>query len=54
MFAVPHRSARHTRHEKMTEAYFGRNDFFPFNSGELKRGKPAIFALMEKLWGPLP
>lgn len=39
---------------EMTESYFGHNDFFPFNSGELKREEPEIFALMEKVWGKLP
>ena len=39
---------------EMTEAYFGSNDFFPFNSGELKRDERAIFSLMERTWGKLP
>jgi hypothetical protein len=39
---------------EMTEAYFGRNDFFPFNSGELKQDEPEVFKLMEKVWGKLP
>lgn len=39
---------------EMTETYFGRNDFFPFNSAELKREEPALFALLAKIWGPLP
>ena len=39
---------------EMTETYFGRNDFYPFNSGELKRDEPELFKLMEKVWGKLP
>ena len=39
---------------EMTEAYFGRNDFFPFNSAELRREEPELFALLAKIWGPLP
>jgi len=39
---------------EMTESYFGCNDFYPFNSGELKRAEPEVFALLEKVWGPLP
>lgn len=39
---------------EMTEAYFGQNDFYPFNSAELKRDEPELFQLLEKLWGPLP
>lgn len=35
---------------EMTEAYWGSNDFFPFNRGELKEHEPAIYALMEKIW----
>jgi hypothetical protein len=39
---------------EMTEAYFGMNDFFPFNRGELKREEPELFLLLLKIWGPLP
>jgi hypothetical protein len=39
---------------EMTEAYFGMNDFFPFNRAELKREEPELFSLLLKLWGPLP
>ena len=34
-----------------TEAYFSRNDFFPFNHEELKQADPEIFGLMGQLWG---
>ena len=34
-----------------TEAYFTRNDFFPFTREELKQHDPEMFALLEKLWG---
>jgi hypothetical protein len=34
-----------------TEAYFTRNDFFPFTREELKRHDPGMFKLLEKLWG---
>lgn len=34
-----------------TEAYFSRNDFFPFVRGELKLHDPGMFELLEKLWG---
>jgi hypothetical protein len=34
-----------------TEAYFSRNDFFPFTRDELKSHDPEMFALLEKLWG---
>ena len=39
---------------EMTESYFGQNDFFPFNSAELAKDEPEIFALLAKIWGPLP
>jgi hypothetical protein len=39
---------------EMTEAYLGRNDFFPFNAAELRREEPELFKLLEKIWGPLP
>ncbi len=35
---------------EMTEAYFGVNDFFPFNRGELKDAEPEIFELMKHVW----
>ncbi|MFN0074972.1 MAG: hypothetical protein ACKVY0_00710 [Prosthecobacter sp.] len=34
-----------------TEAYFSRNDFFPFTRHELKQHDPEMFMLLEKLWG---
>ena len=33
-----------------TEAYFSRNDFFPFSRDELKQHDPEMFSLLEKLW----
>lgn len=33
-----------------TEAYFSRNDFFPFTQAELQRHDPHMFALLTKLW----
>ncbi len=38
---------------EMTEAYFGTNDFFPFNRGELMTAEPEIHELMKAIWGPL-
>lgn len=37
-----------------TEAYFTRNDFYPFNREELKQQDPEMLALLEKLWGVQP
>jgi len=34
-----------------TEAFFSRNDFFPFTRAELKQHDPEMFALLGKLWG---
>lgn len=34
-----------------TEAFFTHNDFFPFTREELKQHDPAMYALLEKLWG---
>jgi len=39
---------------EMTESYFGANDFFPFNTAELQAEEPAIYELMEKIWGARP
>ena len=35
---------------EMTEAYFGSNDFFPFNRAELKESEPTIYELMKQVW----
>ncbi|MBM3859536.1 MAG: hypothetical protein FJ395_07800 [Verrucomicrobia bacterium] len=35
---------------EMTESYFGMNDFYPFNRGELKQSKPEVFELLRKIW----
>lgn len=34
-----------------TEAFFSRNDFFPFTRDELKKHDQVMFALLERLWG---
>lgn len=33
-----------------TEAYFSRNDFFPFTRDDLKQHDPEMFTLLQKLW----
>ena len=33
-----------------TEAFFSRNDFFPFTRAELKKHDPETFALLQRLW----
>lgn len=38
---------------EMTEAYFGSNDFHPFNRAELKTEFPDLFELLAAIWGPL-
>ena len=35
---------------EMTEAFFGSNDFFPFNRAELGDAEPAIMELMRSVW----
>ncbi len=35
---------------EMTEAYFGSNDFFPFNRAELMEAEPEIHALLAEIW----
>lgn len=39
---------------EMTETYFGMNDFYPYNHVELKRDEPELYALLAKIWGPVP
>ena len=39
---------------EMTEAYFGSNDFFPFNRAELKESEPDIYELMAHVWDAPP
>jgi hypothetical protein len=36
---------------EMSEAYFGMNDFFPFNRAELARDERDTFEMLEKVWG---
>jgi hypothetical protein len=36
---------------EMTEAYFGHNDFFPFNRAELQQEDSETFALLTRIWG---
>jgi hypothetical protein len=38
---------------EMTEAYFGLNDFFPFNRAELMTTEPEIYELLVSIWDPL-
>ena len=33
-----------------TEAYFGKNDFYPFNRADLKKHDPTGFAMIESVW----
>jgi len=35
---------------EFTESFFGMNDFFPFNRGELKKDAPEIEALLRSIW----
>jgi hypothetical protein len=59
--SVPHMNGRMRPHygltnqmeffAEMTEAYFGMNDFFPFNRAELEREEPELTALLRKVWG---
>ena len=39
---------------EMTEAYFGANDFFPFNRAELKESEPEIYELLSNIWNAPP
>ena len=34
----------------MTEAFFGVNDFYPFNLAELKAAEPEIYTLLSEIW----
>jgi len=33
-----------------TEAYFSRNDFFPFTRAELEKHDPGMFKLLGQIW----
>ena len=37
-----------------TEAYFGRNDFYPFTRSELEKHDPSIVSVLEKVWNEQP
>jgi hypothetical protein len=36
---------------ELTEAYFGKNDFFPFERADLKKYDPTGYKLMQDVWG---
>ena len=36
---------------ELTEAFFVRNDFFPFTREELAKHDPEAFAALQKVWG---
>ena len=36
---------------EVTEAYFGKNDWFPHNRKELKEYDPKAYLMVEKVWG---
>jgi alpha-L-fucosidase 2 len=38
---------------EMSESYFGFNDFYPFNRGELMQAEPGIYHLLLDIWGPV-
>jgi hypothetical protein len=38
---------------EMTEAYFGSNDFHPFNRAQIKTEFPKLYDLLAEIWGPL-
>lgn len=37
---------------ELSEAYWGENDYYPFNYEQLKEHDPVGFAMMESIWGP--
>ncbi len=37
---------------EITEAYFGQNDYYPFDRKDLQEFDPAGFALLEEIWDP--
>jgi hypothetical protein len=36
---------------ELSEAYFGRNDFYPFTRADLQRHDPVGYELLQRLWG---
>ncbi len=36
---------------ELTEAFFGTNDFYPFVRAEVKEHDPAMFSVLEEVWG---
>jgi hypothetical protein len=39
---------------ELSEAYFGRNDFYPFVRSDLEKHDSQGYQLMERIWGKLP
>jgi hypothetical protein len=44
----------HEYFAELTEAYFGRNDFYPFTRDDLRAFDPKGFAVIEAAWAPSP
>jgi hypothetical protein len=38
---------------ELTEAYFGKNDFYPFTRADLRKHDPVGYKLMQDTWGPI-
>jgi hypothetical protein len=36
---------------ELTEAFFGQNDYFPFNAKDMAAHDPEMFAVLKKVWG---
>lgn len=36
---------------ELTEAYFGTNDYFPFNRNEIQRHDPVAYQMLQSIWG---
>jgi dipeptidyl-peptidase-4 len=47
-------SNHHEYFAEGTEAYIGRNDFYPFVRAELKEHDPTLYELLRDVWGPIP
>lgn len=49
-----HMQNHHEYFTESTEAYWGENDYYPFNYEQLKEYDPDMFEVLVDIWGPRP
>lgn len=51
LYTTYHRANHHEYFAELTEAYFGRNDTYPFNRQDIQKYDPVGYSFLRKVWG---